>query len=288
MYRVLTVAVGVLSLAMPFGATANAGEIQVNRPGYILQAEQAGAGPVTVVFESGFGQDGGVWKDVITDLAVQCTCVTYSRAGLGKSGTDGKPKSIREDVQDLGAVIDAVVAWGKVLLVGHSYGGLVATEFARLHPERLQGLVLVDPATLLQRQEAMQVNRQRVLADDKALLAMLPPNLAADYRELIGQLDSASAPASISQPDVPVALLTSTNVAAEPFVFEETAQGKALWKRQHASLFAGYTRGIHQYVATGHNIHREKPAAVADAIKLVAAMASSDSRDAALRQNSAK
>jgi len=28
-----------------------------------------------------------------------------------------------------------------------------------------------------------------------------------------------------------VALLTSTQVAAEPFVFEETAQGKAPWKR---------------------------------------------------------
>jgi len=29
----------------------------------------------------------------------------------------------------------------------------------------------------------------------------------------------------------PYELLTSTQVAAEPFVFEETAQGKALWKR---------------------------------------------------------
>ena len=66
------------------------------------------------------------------------------------------------------------------------------------------------------------------------------------------------------------------DVAAEPFVFEETAQGKALWKRQHATLFAGYTRGIHQYYATGHNIHRENPGAVADAIRFVGGFGASE------------
>ena len=269
----ILVAVGwALSLAMSSMATASGSELQVNRSGYILQAEQQGEGPMTVVFESGFGQGGGVWKDVIAGLGAQCRCITYARAGLGKSGTNGKPNTIEEDVQNLGAVIEAIAPAGKVLLVGHSYGGLLATEFARLHPERLQGLVLVDPATMAQRHEAMRVDRERVLADDKALLAMLPPNLAADYRELIVQLDSDAALAPRDQPDLPVALLTSTNVAAEPFVFEETAQGKALWKRQHAALFAGYSRGLHEYLATGHNIHREKPGAVADAIRLVAGM----------------
>lgn len=270
MRKVLMVMGWVLSLAMLSMVTASAGELEVGRPGYVLQAEQQGEGPMVVVFESGFGQGGGVWKDVIARLGAQCRCITYARAGLGKSGTDGKPKTIGEDVQDLAAVIDAIAPGGKVLLVGHSYGGLLVTEFARQHPERVQGLVLVDPATMAQRHEAMQANRERVLADDKALLAMLPPNLAADYRELMAQLDNDAALAPRSQPDVPVALLTSTNVAAEPFVFEETAQGKALWKRQHAALFAGYTRGMHEYLATGHNIHREKPEAVADAIRFIA------------------
>lgn len=265
---------GIATLALMSATTADAGELQVERTGYALQAEQQGEGPMIVVFESGFGQGGGVWKDVVADLGAQCRCITYARAGLGKSGTDGKPKTIAEDVQNLGAVIDTVAPNEKVLLVGHSYGGLLATEFARLHPERLQGLVLVDPATMAQRHEAMRVDRERVLADDKALLAMLPSNLAADYRTLIAQLDGDAALAPRAQPDLPVALLTSTNVATEPFVFEETVQGKALWKRQHALLFAGYTRGMHEYLATGHNIHREQPKAVADAILFVARMAS--------------
>jgi pimeloyl-ACP methyl ester carboxylesterase len=256
---------------LPMGA-ASAGEVQVSRPDYTLQAEQQGEGAMTVVFESGFGQGGGVWKDVIADLGAQCHCITYARAGLGGSGTNGKPRTIAQDVGDLAAVIDAIAPAGKVILVGHSYGGLLASEFARVHPERLQGLVLVDPATMAQRHEAMEIDRQRVLADDEALLSMLPPNLAADYRELIAQLDSEEALEPRNQPDLPLALLTSTNVADEPFVFEETAQGKALWKHQHAMLFAGYARGVHHYLATGHNVHREKPAAVADAIRYVAGL----------------
>ena len=194
-------------------------------------------------------------------------------AGLGESGTDGTPKTIEAHLQDLGAVIDALAPDRKVVLVGHSYGGLLATEFARLHPGRVQGLVLVDPATMGQRHAFKAANLERVLADDKTLLSVLPPKMAEDYVLLVAQLDSATAAAEHGQADVPVALLTSTQVAAEPFVLEETAQGKAIWKRQHAALFAGYSRGTHRYFDTGHNIHREDPKAVADAIRSVVAAA---------------
>ncbi|MGH8076751.1 MAG: alpha/beta fold hydrolase, partial [Lysobacter sp.] len=208
-----------LSLALTFGGVAHAGEVQVGRTGYSLQAEQQGAGPVAVVFESGFGQGAGVWKDVIANLDAECQCIAYARAGLGKSGTDGKPKTIEQHVQDLAAVMDALAADRKVVLVGHSYGGLLATEFARMYPDRLQGLVLVDPATMKQRHAFKQANRDRVLGDDKALLGMLPPNMAEDYKLLIAQLDSEAAASPRELPDVPAALLTSTQVAAEPFVF---------------------------------------------------------------------
>jgi pimeloyl-ACP methyl ester carboxylesterase len=256
-----------LVAALLVTAPALAGDVEVQRAGYALQAEQHGDGATVVVFESGFGQGPGVWKDVIAGLGADCRCIAYARAGLGRSGTDGKRKTIEAHVQDLGAVIDALAPGRKVVLVGHSYGGLLATEFARQHPERLQGLVLVDPATLQQRHAFKAADRDRVAADDKALLSMLPPPKRADYALLVSQLDSADAASPRAMPDVPVALLTSTQVADKPFVFEETAQGKALWKAQHAALFASFSRGTHRYFATGHNIHREDPKAVADAIR---------------------
>lgn len=261
-----------LSLALTCAtAMVQAAEVQVARTGYSLQADKQGDGPVAVVFESGFGQGSNVWKDTIASLAGDCTCIAYARAGLGKSGTDGAPKTIEQHLQDLAAVMDTTATDRKVVLVGHSYGGLLATEFARRYPQRLLGLVLVDPATLGQRHAFLRADRERVLGDDKKLLAMLPPKLAEDYKLLIAQLGSDSAATPRSLPDLPVALLTSTQVAAEPLVFEETAQGKDLWKREHAELFAGVSRGLHQYYATGHNIHRENPKAVAEAIRFVAA-----------------
>ena len=258
-----------MSLALMCAATVQAGEVRVERTGYALQAEQTGDGATIVVFESGFGQGAGVWKDVIADLGPACRCVAYARAGAGNAGTDGKPKTIEAHLQDLEAVIDAIAPKAKVVLVGHSYGGLLATEFARLHADRVQGLVLVDPATMGQRHAFRAANEARVLADDKALLSMLPPKLAEDYKLLIAQLDDATAASAQPQPDLPVALLTDTLVAAEPFVFEETDAGKALWKQQHAGLFARYARGVHRYFKTGHNIHREDPKAVAEAIRFV-------------------
>ena len=261
----------VLLAVMTMAATvAHAGEAQVQRQGYVLQAEQTGNGPMDIVFESGFGQGAGVWRSVIADLGEQCHCIAYARAGLGKSGTDGKPKTIQAHVDDLGAVIDSLAPGRKVVLVGHSYGGLLATEFARQHPDRVAGLVLVDPATMSQRHAYIAADRARVLADDKALMGMLPSAMGADYQMLIKQLDSPDAASARAMPDVPVALLTSSQVAADPVVFEETAQGKAIWKAQHGVLFASFSRGTHRHLATGHNIHREDPEAVADAIRAVA------------------
>lgn len=259
-----------LMAAMLASATAQAGNSGVQRSGYVLQAEKHGDGAMAVVFESGFGQGAGVWKEVIANLGADCRCIAYARAGLGKSGTDGQPKSIDAHLQDLDAVMESLAPGRKVVLVGHSYGGLLATEFARRHPDRLHALVLVDPATMQQRHAFRAVDRDRVLADDKALLSMLPPPMRADYALLVTQLDSEDAAAARAMPDVPVALLTSAQVADEPFVFEETAQGKSLWKAQHAALFAGFSRGTHHYFATGHNIHRENPKAVADAIRAIA------------------
>ena len=261
---------GLLACALMLAGGAAAVEVEVPRTGYALQADVAGDGAVAVVFESGFGQGVGAWKQVVAGLGADCRCIAYARAGLGKSGGAG-PKTIDEHLADLAAVIDALAPGRPVVLVGHSYGGLLATEFARRHPERLQGLVLVDPSTMGQRHDALKADRARVLADDAALLGMLPPAMAADYRVLVAQLESADAASPRTMPDVPVALLTSTQVAAEPFVFEETAPGKALWKAQHAALFATFSRGTHRYLATGHDVHREAAPAVVEAIRQVAA-----------------
>jgi pimeloyl-ACP methyl ester carboxylesterase len=263
-----------LAIAVFVSPAAYAEGPELQRPGYALQTKFSGQGPLDVVFESGFGQGADVWDAVVAELGASCHCLAYARAGLGKSGTDGQAKSLQNHLEDLGAVADALAPGRPIVLVGHSYGGLLATEFARRHPGRVAALVLVDPTTLGQRHAFMAADRGRVLADDKMLLDMLPPALGADYRLLVQQLDAPEATVAAAMPDIPVMLLTSTQVAQDPFVLEETAEGKAIWKRLHGALFATFSSGSHFYFATGHNIHRERPKDVADAIRAAAAAAS--------------
>ncbi|MGD0533200.1 MAG: alpha/beta fold hydrolase, partial [Methyloceanibacter sp.] len=55
---------------------------------------------------------------------------------------------------DLRALLAAAGEHAPYVLVPHSYGGLVALLYARLHPEEVAGFVMVDAASDLLRQEA--------------------------------------------------------------------------------------------------------------------------------------
>lgn len=115
--------------------------------------------------------------------------------------------------------------------MGHSYDGLLVTEVARRHPQRVRAIVQSDRARMRQRLAYKTADAERVQADDTALLAMLPPSMAQDYRVLVELLDAADAESVRAMPDVPVALLTATQVADEPFAFEETAADKVSGRR---------------------------------------------------------
>lgn len=129
-----------VAAAMAIGGVVQAAEVAVPRGAYALQADVQGEGATTVVFESGFGQGAGVWKGVVAGLGADCRCIAYARAGLGRSGSDGRARTIDEHVADLAALIEAL-APGKVVLVGHSYGGVVISEAG--NHDKVRSLVYV-------------------------------------------------------------------------------------------------------------------------------------------------
>jgi pimeloyl-ACP methyl ester carboxylesterase len=74
----------------------------------------------------------------------------YDRPNTRQYGSDrstsvAQPHSIQQDVDDVVKLIAAAHLSTLLVMVGHSYGGLIADLLARTHPELVDGLVLVEP-----------------------------------------------------------------------------------------------------------------------------------------------
>jgi pimeloyl-ACP methyl ester carboxylesterase len=85
-------------------------------------------------------------------VAKETRVCAYDRPNTRSDGTDRstpvpQPHSIQQDVDDVVKLIAAAHLPTPLVVVAHSYGGLVADLLARTHPELVSGLVFVDPTS---------------------------------------------------------------------------------------------------------------------------------------------
>ncbi len=69
--------------------------------------------------------------------------IRYQQRGLPPSAEDG-PFTVAQHVADAVAVLDEL-GTERAVVLGHSWGGHLALQLAVAHPERVAGLVIVDP-----------------------------------------------------------------------------------------------------------------------------------------------
>ena len=112
-----------------------------------LRVDDGGASDRTpVVFVHGNGASLTHWSEALAHVRASRRAVALDLRGNGESQPVREARYAVEDVaQDIGAVADAL-GLGRFVLVGHSYGGSVVGAYAAAHPERVAGLLLVDPA----------------------------------------------------------------------------------------------------------------------------------------------
>ena len=106
---------------------------------------RAPPGRVPVVLVHGFSLSSLYWAPTAERLAREFPVFAPDLPGFGRSDAFGKVLDIPELTGALRAWMDAL-ALGRVILVAHSFGCPVATEFALRHPARVERLVLADPA----------------------------------------------------------------------------------------------------------------------------------------------
>jgi len=116
------------------------GDFAVGVAGGRLIGWQAGGGTPVLILHGGPLTD---YTATLAELLPQFRTVRYQQRGLPPS-TVAKPYTIETHVADAIAVIDALGierAW----VIGHSWGGHLALHLAVAHPERLLGVIGIDP-----------------------------------------------------------------------------------------------------------------------------------------------
>lgn len=90
---------------------------------------------------AGAGETVLTWAPVFPELVARGRIIAYDRAGLGSSDPHRR-STAQTALEDLAAVVSDV---GPAVVVGHSWGGLLAQMLALTRPDLVAGLVLVDP-----------------------------------------------------------------------------------------------------------------------------------------------
>ncbi|MDV5147609.1 alpha/beta fold hydrolase [Streptomyces sp. SBC-4] len=97
-----------------------------------------------VVYLNGSYADQKHWRHVITELGGDYRHITYDERARGKSAPS-TDYTFAACLRDLDAVLTAR-GIERPILVGWSYGAMLAVHWAAQHPDRVQGVVSVDGA----------------------------------------------------------------------------------------------------------------------------------------------
>ena len=102
----------------------------------------------TVILEAGSGNFSVEWALVQPRVAAFARACAYDRAGSGWSEMGPHPRTHAQIVRELDALLDSAGVRPPYVLVGQSFGAVLARFFAAAHPDDVAGVVLVDGGRL--------------------------------------------------------------------------------------------------------------------------------------------
>lgn len=105
-----------------------------------LYYEVVGEGP-RLLFINGTGADLRRKQPFVDKLSDHFTVLRYDQRGLGQTEKPDKHYSMADYADDAATLMD-IVGWDEAAVLGVSFGGSVAQEFARRHQQRISRMVL--------------------------------------------------------------------------------------------------------------------------------------------------
>jgi long-chain acyl-CoA synthetase len=100
----------------------------------------------TIVFVHGFGGQASQWKYQLHQFSLSNRVVALDLRGHGLSDRPNEGYSMARIQKDVEVALAELSVEKSFVLVGHSFGGAITTEFAVNHPEQIEHLILVSTA----------------------------------------------------------------------------------------------------------------------------------------------
>jgi pimeloyl-ACP methyl ester carboxylesterase len=237
--------------------------------GTSLHIHCVGEGTPIVVLDSGLGNDGGVWRDVLPGIRELTRACVYDRAGMGYSAApNSKPHTNRQMARELYALLAKAQLDGPYVLVGHSMGGMNVRLFASEHLDEVAGMVLVDAVTADQPSRYWALMPQAALVEFRDQLRKLPEGL--DYETLVSGLDDMRR-SSQSIGDKPLVVLTRGKEESPPGTpTEQVTSMLRNWHEMQSQLSHLSTNSVQVVAAnSNHCIQWDAPRLVSASIREV-------------------
>ncbi len=240
----------------------------------------------TVLLISGQGPTTSYWELMASEFAAEGHHLCgYDRAGVGAS--DFAPELRRttaDQVTELVALLDAADLEEPLVVVAHSLGSLPALGLVGRAPERVAGVVLVDPwgprvsAATRAALPPETPDESPDLAEERRILDDFMLDPAQNPEHLLLQACNDEAVSLLDEPgpafgDLPVIVLQAPlpkRPAGLPRAYDAVA--RAAWVDANEEFAGESTRGtVIRVEDTGHNIHEDQPEVVMNAIRDVMA-----------------
>lgn len=253
----------------------------------VIGLENRRPGSPVVVFEAGATNSLEIWGGILPQVAAIAPVVAYDRAGLGQSVWDDTSPTPRHVADRLRRVLQRIGANPPYVLVGFSWGGMLARYFAGYYPQEVVGFVYVDPSPMVTESLADNLAPFETIGAGRAgfdaywssfaaLMARASPAVRAELQVIRGLLQKDPADRDLRQvPAVPMVVIVAGKYLAVPlpvsFDLERHFQADLRYRLKVLNEWVlGSPHGtLVMANNTTHTIPREDPGLIVAAVQRV-------------------
>jgi len=279
----------ILASILAAAAAETAGETMagegrlVDVGGHKLFCRVQGKGRPLVVLEPGISETFRTWEPITAELVRLSTVLVYDRAGYGQSEAGPRPRTCVQEVAELVQVLEQVGGSSRVVLLGHSLGGVNALVFASNYPDRTAGVVVLDPPPVdfvmgreftVLREKANQFTQQfkdlaatqRKRGDDRQ--AAFFEAVASEHEALFEGSTRRELDGIKTLGSIPLTVLSSEK--PNPQMGESAEDFQRFWIRSNERLSRLSRRGKFILATNAsHHIHLDAPETVIRAVRKI-------------------